>query len=206
MARYFDVHPENPQPRSISQVAKIVEDGGLIVYPTDSGFALGCQLGNKEGLERIRQIRELDRHHHFTVVCSEFAQLGQFVELSNREFRAIKSVIPGPYTFILPATREVPRVMVHERKRTIGVRVPDHVTCHVLLDELGEPLVSSSLILPGEEEPMMDGWTVMEEIGHLVDAVLDSGDCGTGPTTVVNFTGDEIEIERYGAGDPYPFE
>ncbi len=206
MARYFDVHPKNPQPRSISQVAQIVNEGGLIAYPTDSAFALGCRMGNRDGLERIRQIRELDRHHHFTIVCSEFVQMGQFVEINNREFRAIKSVTPGPYTFILPATREVPRVMVHERKRTIGVRIPDHVTCDALLDELGEPLVSSSLILPGGDEPMTDGWAIMEEIGYLLDAVLDSGDCGVGPTTVVNFTGDEIEIERYGTGDPTPFQ
>ncbi len=206
MARYFDVHPKNPQPRSISQVAQIVNEGGLIAYPTDSAFALGCRMGNREGLERIRQIRELDRHHHFTIVCSEFVQMGQYVEINNREFRAIKSVTPGPYTFILPATREVPRVMIHERKRTIGVRIPNHVTCDALLDELGEPLVSSSLILPGSEEPMTDGWMIMEEIGHLLDAVLDSGDVGFGPTTVVNFTGDDIEIERRGAGDPSPFE
>lgn len=206
MARYFAVHPDNPQPRMISQVAEIVRAGGLIAYPTDSAFSLGCSLGNREALDRIRQIRQLDRRHHFALVCSEFAQLGQFVELGNREFRAIKSVTPGAYTFILPATREVPKAMVHERKRTVGVRIPDHVTCHALLDELGEPMMSSTLWLPGEEAPMADGWTINDELGHLLDAVLDSGDCGPGPTTLVNFTGDEITIERYGAGDPSPFE
>lgn len=206
MARYFDVHPDNPQPRSITQVAQIVTGGGLIAYPTDSAFALGSRLGDRDALDRMRQIRELDRHHHFTLVCSEFAQLGQYVELGNREFRAIKAATPGPYTFILRATREVPKVMVHERKRTVGVRIPDHVTCDALLDELGEPIVSSTLWLPGADAPMLDGWTIMEEVGHLLDAVLDSGDCGLGPTTIVDFTGDEIEIERYGAGDPSPFE
>lgn len=206
MARYFDVHPDNPQPRAISQVTDIIREGGLIAYPTDSAFALGCQLGNREGIERMRAIRELSPQHHFTLVCSEFAQLGQYVELGNREFRAIKAATPGPYTFILRATREVPKAMVHARKRTVGVRIPDHVTADTLLDELGEPLMSTSLWLPGADAPMRDGWAIMEELGHLVDAVLDSGDCGLGPTTVVDFTGEEIVIERVGAGDPAPFE
>lgn len=206
MARYFDVHPDNPQARSIAQVADIIRGGGLVAYPTDSAFALGCALGNREGLERIRQIRHLDRHHHFTLVCSEFAQLGQYVEMGNDVFRAIKAVTPGPYTFILKATREVPKVMLHDKKRTVGVRIPDHTTAHALLDALGEPLMSSTLILPGTDEAMMDGWTIADELGGLVDGVLDSGDCGLGPTTVVDLTGDEVEVVRRGAGDPTPFE
>lgn len=206
MARYFDVHPDNPQPRALSQVAQILTGGGLIAYPTDSGFALGCVLGNKEGLERIRSIRDLDRHHHFTLVCSEFAQLGQYVNMDNRIFRAVKAATPGPYTFILHATREAPKAMLHEKKRTVGVRVPEHTTALALLAELGEPLMSSTLILPGHDEPMTDGWAVKEELDHLVDAVLDSGDCGLGPTTVVDLTGEEPEIARLGAGDPAPFE
>ncbi|MDO5285854.1 MAG: L-threonylcarbamoyladenylate synthase [Actinomycetia bacterium] len=206
MARYFDVHPANPQPRSVSQVADLVRDGGLVAYPTDSGFALGCRMGNREALDRIRSLRELTAKHHFTLVCSELAQLGEWVQMSNRDFRAIKAVTPGPYTFILTGTRDVPRAMLHPRKKTVGVRIPDHVTARALLAELGEPLQSSSLILPGEEEPVSDGWTIADELGHLVDAVLDSGDVGLHPTTVVDLTGDEVEVVRVGAGDPAPFE
>lgn len=206
MARYFEVHPDNPQPRSLGQVVDILNSGGLVAYPTDSGFALGCKLGNKDGLERIRRIRELDDRHHFTLVCSEFAQLGQFVQMDNDVFRAVKASTPGQYTFILPATREVPRLMLQAKKKTVGVRIPDHRTTLALLEALGEPLMSSSLILPGHTEPMSEGWVVNEELGHALDAVLDSGDVATEPTTVVDFSGDEVTIERVGAGDPSPFE
>ena len=148
MARYFDVHPVNPQRRAISQVADLVRDGGLIAYPTDSCFALGCALGNREGLERIRTIRHLDERHHFTLVCHDFAQLGQFVQVDNAVFRAVKAATPGSYTFILPATKEVPRRLLHPRKKTVGVRIPDHLVAQALLAELGEPLLSSTLLLP----------------------------------------------------------
>jgi tRNA threonylcarbamoyl adenosine modification protein (Sua5/YciO/YrdC/YwlC family) len=206
MARYFDVHPDNPQPRALAQVAEIVRNGGLVAYPTDSGYALGCRLGNRDGLDRIRALRRLDEKHHFTLVCSAFAQLGQFVQMDNDVFRAVKAATPGAYTFILTATREAPKVMLHPKKRTVGVRVPDHTTALALLNTLGEPLVSSTLILPGETEPMTDGWQVNDELGALLDAVLDSGDCGLEPTTIVDLSGDEVEITRYGAGDPTPFE
>lgn len=206
MARYFDVHPDNPQQRSIHQVVDIIREGGLIAYPTDSGFALGCQLGNREGLERIRTIRQLDQHHHFTLVCANFAQLGQFVQMNNDVFRAVKGATPGQYTFILPGTREVPRQMLHPKKRTVGVRIPQHTTTLELLHHLGEPLMSSTLILPDQTEPMTDGWQVKEELDNALDAVLDSGDAGTESTTVVNFTGDEVTIDRLGAGDPSPFQ
>lgn len=206
MARYFDVHPDNPQPRALAAVRAIVSDGGLIAYPTDSGFALGCALGNREGLDRIRAIRCLDRHHHFTLVCSRFAQLGQYVEMGNDVFRAVKAHTPGAYTFILRGTRDVPKVMLHEKKKTVGVRIPQHVTALALLDELGEPLMSSTLILPGAEDPLTDGWLVKEELDHQVDAVLDSGDAGTLPTTVVDVSGDFPVVERVGAGDPSVFE
>lgn len=205
MSRYVDVHPENPQARSLNQVVALLRDGGLIAYPTDSGFALGCALGNLDGLDRIRAIRGLDRHHHFTLVCSTFSQLGQYVEMDNDEFRLIRAHTPGPYTFILRATREAPKAMLQEKRRTVGVRIPDHVTACALLDALGEPLMSSSLILPGHEDAFTDGWSVQDELGHQLDAVLDSGDAGLGPTTVVDFTGDEIEVLRVGAGDPDPF-
>jgi tRNA threonylcarbamoyl adenosine modification protein (Sua5/YciO/YrdC/YwlC family) len=206
MARFFDVHPDNPQPRSLSQVAAIVERGGLIVYPTDSCYAFGCALGNKEGIERITTIRQLSPKHHFTLVCSEFAQLGQYVEMNNRVFRAVKAATPGQYTFILKATRDAPKVMQNPKAHTIGVRVPDHRTTLALLDEIGAPLMSSTVILPGHEDPMTDGWAIKEELDHVVDAVLDSGDCGLTPTTVVDLSGDEPVVLRVGAGDPEPFE
>ena len=206
MARYFDVHPDNPQARTIQQVAGIVRSGGLIVYPTDSCYALGCQIGNKEGLDRIREIRRLDDGHHFTLVCGDFAQLGQFVQISNSVFRLVKAAMPGSYTFILPATREVPRRLLHPKKKTVGVRVPKNAVVQALLAELGEPLLSSTLILPGDDEPMTQGWEIKERLDHQVDAVVDAGDCGTEPTTVVDLSGDEPEILRVGAGDPSRFE
>jgi tRNA threonylcarbamoyl adenosine modification protein (Sua5/YciO/YrdC/YwlC family) len=206
MARYFDVHPENPQRRSVGQVVELVREGGLIAYPTDSCFALGCQLGNREGIDRIRAIRHLDDRHHFTLVCQDFAQLGQFVHINNAVFRSIKAATPGSYTFILPATKEVPRRLLHPKKKTVGVRIPDHIVTQALLEELGEPLLSSTLLLPDEEEPMTQGWEIKELLDHQLDAVVDSGDCGTEPTTVVDFSDDVPEVVRVGAGDPTPFE
>src|ERR1700761_2770846 len=206
MARYFDIHPANPQRRSIIQIADIVRTGGVIAYPTDSCFALGCQFGDKDGIARIRSIRQLDDRHHLTLVCQDFAQLGQFVQVSNSIFRAIKAATPGRYTFILPATREVPRRLQHPGKKTVGARIPDHVVTKALRAELGEPLVSSTLLLPGQEDPLTQGWEINEELGNVVDAVLDSGDCGTEPTTVIDFSQDEPEILRRGAGDPSNFE
>lgn len=206
MARYYDVHPVNPQPRSISQVAAILHDGGLVVYPTDSGFALGAVLGNAKGIERIKAIRQLDDKHNFTLVVDEFAKLGHYVEMDNWVFRAVKAATPGPYTFILKATREVPKMMQHPKKRTVGVRIPAHVTSLALLRELGAPLLSSTLLLPGADESPTEGWEVKELLDHQVDAVLDSGDVGIDPTTVVDMTGDEPEVLRRGSGDPSPFE
>lgn len=206
MAKYFDVHPDNPQPRVLRQVADIVRTDGLIVYPTDSCFALGCRVGNKDGIDRIREIRHLDSHHHFTLVCKDFAQLGQFVHVSNALFRSIKAATPGSYTFILPATKEVPRRLMHPRKQTVGVRIPDHVVAQALLTELGEPLLSSTLLLPGETEAMTQGWEIKERLDHVVDAVIDAGECGAVPTTVIDFSQDEPEILRRGAGDPSRFE
>ncbi|MFE1029782.1 L-threonylcarbamoyladenylate synthase [Streptomyces sp. NPDC058818] len=206
MAKYFDVHPDNPQPRSITQVADSVRSGSLIAYPTDSCYALGCRLGSRDGIDRIRSIRQLDSRHHFTLVCQDFAQLGQFVQIDNDVFRAIKASTPGSYTFILPATREVPRMLQHPKKKTVGVRIPDHVVTQSLLTELGEPLLSSTLLLPGEEEPMTQGWEIKDRLDHVLDAVIDSGDCGTEPTTVVDFSGGEAEIVRRGAGDTARFE
>ena len=205
MARYFDIHPANPQRRAIAQVADLVRGGGVIAYPTDSCYALGCQLGSTEGIARIRTIRQLDDKHHLTLVCQDFAQLGKFVTIPNRVFRAVKAATPGRYTFIMPATKEVPRRLMHPGKKTIGVRIPDHAVTQALLAELGEPLVSATLLLPGQDEPMTQGWDINEELGQSLDAVVDSGDCGTEPTTVIDFSGDEPEIVRRGAGDPEAF-
>jgi tRNA threonylcarbamoyl adenosine modification protein (Sua5/YciO/YrdC/YwlC family) len=206
MARYFDIHPANPQRRAIAQIADIVRSGGVIAYPTDSCYALGCQLGNREGMARIRAIRGLDDRHHLTLVCQDFAQLGQFAFVANPVFRAIKAATPGSYTFILPATKEVPRILQHPRKKTVGVRIPRHAVAQELLAELGEPLVSSTLLLPGQDEPMTQGWEIAEQLEGAVDAVIDSGDCGTEPTTVIDFSQDEPEIVRRGAGDTADFE
>lgn len=206
MARYLDVHPQDPQPRLIRQAADLVREGGLIAYPTDSCFALGAQLGNAEAKERITRIRQLDDKHHFTLVCRDFAQLGQLVQLDNRVFRAVKAATPGSYTFILPATAEVPRRLLHAKKRTVGVRIIDHPVARALLEELGEPLLSSTLLMPGEEEPMTEGWEIKEALDHQVDAVIDSGECGLEPTTVIDFSSGVPEVVRRGAGDPSPFE
>ncbi|GHS86132.1 threonylcarbamoyl-AMP synthase [Actinomycetota bacterium] len=206
MARYFDVHPHDPQPRAISQAVAMLQDDALIAYPTDSCYALGCRIDSREGADRIRAIRHLDDRHHFTLVCSDFAQLGQFVILDNAAFRAIKAATPGAYTFILPATKEVPRRLAHPKKKTVGVRIPDHRVVQALLHELGEPLLSSTLLLPGSADPMTDGWQVKEELDHVIDAVIDAGDCGTEPTTVIDWSDGAPEVVRVGAGDPSRFE
>lgn len=206
MAKYFDVHPDNPQPRTIGSIADSIRSGGLVAYPTDSCYALGCKMGNREGVDRIRSIRRLDDRHHFTLVCENFAQLGQFVIIDNDVFRAIKASTPGSYTFILPATKEVPRQLQHPKKKTVGVRIPDHLVAQALLAELGEPLLSSTLLLPDETEPMTQGWEIKDRLDHVVDMVVDSGECGTLPTTVIDFSSGEAEIVRRGAGDTTRFE
>lgn len=205
MSRYLDVHPRDPQPRLIAQAVHVLRDDGLIAYPTDSGYALGCTLGSHTGTDRITRIRHLDDRHHFTLVCSDFAQLGEFVQLDNDEFRAVKAATPGPYTFILRATREVPRRFAHPKKRTVGVRIPDFPVVRALVRELGAPLVSSTFIPPGSTEPLTDGWTVQEEYGHALDAVIDCGECGHEPTTVVDWSDGTPEVTRVGAGDPERF-
>lgn len=202
MARYFDVHPVNPQARAIGQAVQILRDGGLLAYPTDSCYALGVALDNREGRDRILALRGLDERHHFTLVCADFAQLGQFVHVDNTTFRAIRAVTPGQYTFILPATKEVPRRLLHPKKRTVGVRIPDHPVVRDLLVQMGEPILSSTLLLPGQEAPLTDGWAIKELLDHQVEAVIDSGECGAEPTTVVDFAEGAPEVIRAGAGDP----
>lgn len=205
MARYLEIHSQDPQPRLVAQVVAVVREGGLIAYPTDSGYALGCRLGTKEGLERIRAVRRLDERHHFTLLCHDFAQLGQLVIVDNATFRLLKAATPGPYTFILRATKEVPRMMLHPRKHTVGVRLPDHRLSQALLAELGEPLVTSTLILPGETEPMVNGWEVRAALDNDVDVVVDSEVGAAGPTTVVDLSSGAPEVLREGSGDSSRF-
>ena len=205
MARFVDLHPVNPQPRLVAQVVEALRDDALIAYPTDSGYALGCQLGNREGRDRILRIRRLDERHHFTLMCRDFAQLGQFVHIDNAAFRAIKAATPGPYTFILPATGEVPRRLMHPKKRTVGVRIPQHVVVAALLEELGEPMLTSTLILPGEQEARTLGWEIKEELDHEVDVVVEAGEVTAEPTTVVDWSSGQPEVIRVGAGDPARF-
>jgi tRNA threonylcarbamoyl adenosine modification protein (Sua5/YciO/YrdC/YwlC family) len=206
MVRYLEIHPQDPQPRLVAQAVEVVRRGGLIAYPTDSGYAVGCALGNKDGLDRIKALRRLDDKHHFTLVCRDFAQLGQFVIVDNAVFRLIKSATPGPYTFILRGTQEVPRRLLHPKKHTVGVRIPDHRTTQALLAELGEPLLSSTLIMPGEDAPMTEGWMVKDELEGLLDVIVDSDVDSAEPTTVVDLTSGAPEVLRAGAGDPSRFQ
>jgi tRNA threonylcarbamoyl adenosine modification protein (Sua5/YciO/YrdC/YwlC family) len=206
MARFVDLHPDNPQPRLVHQVVEALRDDALIAYPTDSGYALGCRLGNRDGRDRILRIRDLDERHHFTLMCKDFAQLGQFVHVDNAAFRAIKAATPGPYTFILPATGEVPKRLMHPKKRTVGVRIPDHTVVCALLEELGEPILTSTLILPGESEARTLGWEIKEELDHQVDIVIEAGETTAEPTTVVDWSAGVPEVVRRGAGDAARFE
>lgn len=206
MSRYYDVHPVDPQPRVLAQVVDLLRNDGLIAYPTDTGYALGIRLGNRDGLDRIREIRRLDKRHHFALVCKDFAQMGKYVHLDNIAFRAVKAATPGSYTFILPASPEVPKAFMHPKKRTVGVRIPDHRVVSALLGELGEPLLSSTLILPGERTPMTQGWEIHDELGQKLDAVLDAGEASSESTTIVDFSSGVAEVIRYGAGDASRFE
>ncbi|WP_427385449.1 L-threonylcarbamoyladenylate synthase [Janibacter sp. G56] len=206
MARYVDLHPVNPQARLVAKIVEDVRGGALIAYPTDSGYALGGRLDDQTIKDRIRDIRRLDGKHHYTLMCRDFAQLGQFVHVDNRVFRAVKAATPGPYTFILPATKEVPRRLLHPKKKTVGVRIPTGVVVQALLAELGEPLLSSTLILPGDEETPTHGWEIKERLEHVVDIVIDAGDSPIEPTTVVDLSGPEPEVVRVGSGDPSRFE
>jgi len=200
LSQYFELHPDNPQPRLIRQAATILQEGGLIAYPTDSCYALGCHIGDKEALERLRRVRGADRNHHFTLVCRDLSEIGRYARIDTWQFRLLKSLTPGPFTFLLPATRETPRRLQHPRRRTIGIRVPDHRVPQLLLAELGEPLMSSTLLLPGDELPLTDGHEIRARLEHQLDAVLDGGHCGIVPTTVVDLTENPPRILRQGAG------
>jgi tRNA threonylcarbamoyl adenosine modification protein (Sua5/YciO/YrdC/YwlC family) len=200
VGEYFELHPVNPQRRAIREAAEIVRAGGVIAYPTDSCYALGCRLGDKTALERIRRIRQADRHHHFTLVCRDLTEIARYARLDTPQFRLLKACTPGPYTFLLRATRQTPRKMQHQRRRTIGIRVPAHAVPQLLLEELGEPLMSSTLMLPGDELPLTDGAEIHGRLGHDIDAVLDGGHCGIEPTTVVDLAVSPPVVVRAGAG------
>jgi tRNA threonylcarbamoyl adenosine modification protein (Sua5/YciO/YrdC/YwlC family) len=205
MSQYFEIHPENPQKRLIQQAVNILREGGVIAYPTDSAYALGCCVGEKKAVERIKRIRELDDKHNFTLMCADLSELSVYAKVDNSVFRMLKNTTPGPYTFILNATTEVPRLLLHPKRRTIGLRVPDHVLTRSLLEELGAPMMSVTLILPGETLPMHEADEIRERLGKLVDLIIDGGACSIDPTTVVNLCTGVPEITRAGRGDLAPF-
>jgi tRNA threonylcarbamoyl adenosine modification protein (Sua5/YciO/YrdC/YwlC family) len=211
LSEYFELHPVTPQARLIRQAADILRQGGVIAYPTDSCYALGWHIGDKDALERVRRLRRADRHHHFTLVCADLAQVGRFAHLDTWQFRLLKACLPGPYTFLLRASRETPRRLQHEKRRTIGVRIPDHAVAQLLLRELGEPLMSSTLILPdgsaGHDEPaepLTSGREIQARLEHEIDAVLDGGDCGVVPTTVIDLSVTPPVVVREGRGSLDP--
>ena len=202
VAQFFSIHPDNPQPRLIRRAVEIVRAGGVIVYPTDSCYALGCHLGDKAAMERLRAIRQVGERHPFALVCRNLAELAVYAKVDNRQYRLLKRATPGSFTFILRASREVPKRLLHPSRRTIGLRVPDHRVAQALLADLGEPLLSSTLLLPGDELPLNDAAEIRERLEHAVDLVLDSGSCGITPTTVVDLTGEDAVITRQGRGSP----
>ncbi len=206
MSQYFDIHPETPQPRLIQQSVNIIRNGGVVVYQTDSAYAIGCQLGDKKGVDRIRQIRQLDKHHNFTLMCRSLAELGTYAKVDNPDFRLLKANTPGPYTFILEATSEVPRRLMHPKRKTIGLRVPENPIALALLEELGEPLMSVTLIMPGDELPLTDPYEIRDLLEKRVDLIIDGGYCGLEPTTIVDFTAEVPALVRQGKGDFAPFE
>ncbi len=201
MAQLLQIHPENPQPRLIHQAVEIIRGGGLVVYPTDSSYAFGCHIGDKGAMERIRQIRRLDDKHNFTLVCRDLSEISAYARVGNQHYRMLKVLTPGPYTFIFRATKQVPRRLQHPKRKTIGIRVPDNRIVQALLDELGEPIMSSTLILPGDDEPMTDPYEMKEVLDHQVDLVIDGGYCGYEPTTVIDMEQETPAVVRVGKGD-----
>ena len=200
MAEYLEIHPQNPQVRLIRKAVDIMRRGGVIAYPTDSCYALGCHVGDKDALERIRRIRDADRHHNFTLVCRNLAEIGRYAQLDTWQFRLVKTHIPGPFTFLLAATRETPKRLQHPKRKTIGVRVPDHPVAHLIMAELDEPIMTSTLLLPGDDEPLTDGAEIRERMDHQLDAIVDGGHCGTTPTTVVDLSVSPPVVLRQGKG------
>ena len=200
MAQYFSLHPDNPQPRLIKQAAALLQAGGIAAIPTDSSYALVCHLDDKAAVERLRRIRQVDERHHLTLLCSDLSELGAYARVDNRQYRMIRACTPGPYTFILEATKEVPRRVSHPSRKTIGVRVPHHAVAHALLVEMAQPLLATTLILPGDEHPLNDPQEIRSRLQHDVDLVLDAGPCASEPTTVVDLSGTEPVVVRVGRG------
>ncbi len=205
MSQFFTLHPTHPEARLIKRAAEIVRSGGVIAYPTDSCYALGCHIGDKTAMERIRKIRDVDERHHFTLVCRDLSEIGTFAKVNNSQYRLLKAHTPGSYTFILQATRELPRRIAHPKRATVGVRVPEHVAALALLAELNEPLLSSTLMLPNDVEPLNDADEIRRKLNHQVDLILDGGACGVVPTTVIDLSGDEPILVRQGKGDSTVF-
>jgi len=200
MSQYFEIHPDNPQQRLIHQAVEIIHDGGVVAYPTDSSYAIGCHLGDKSAMERIRRIRKVDDKHHFTLVCSDLSEIATYAKVSNADYRLLKSLTPGPYTFLLKATNEVPRRLMHPKRRVIGIRVVDNPIVQAMLSELGQPIMSSTLILPGKSVPETDANQIREKLEHDVDLVIDGGNCGFEATTVIRMVDGSPEIIRQGKG------
>ncbi len=205
MARLIEIHPTDPQPRLVAAVVQIIRTGGLIAYPTDSSYAFGCQIGDKNAIDRIRRIRRTDVNHNFTLVCADLSEISLYARIDNWSYRLIKSLTPGPYTFILPATREVPKMLQNPKRRTIGLRVPDHPLAHALLESLGEPIMSSTLTLPGDTIPLTDPVDIEDRIGHQIEAIIEAGAMGIEPTTVLDLSNGSVEVLRAGRGDVSQF-
>jgi tRNA threonylcarbamoyl adenosine modification protein (Sua5/YciO/YrdC/YwlC family) len=206
VSQFYQIHPDNPQARLIRNSADIIRAGGVVVYPTDSAYALGCHIGDKNALDRIRRIRKLDDRHNFTLVCSDLSEIATYAKVDNAAYRLLRHCTPGPYTFILKATSEVPRRLMHPKRKTVGLRVPDNRIAAALLADLGEPLMSVTLIMPGEEYPMIDPYDIRDTLQHEVDLVIDGGYCGMEPTTVVDLADETPMVLRVGKGDIAPFE
>jgi tRNA threonylcarbamoyl adenosine modification protein (Sua5/YciO/YrdC/YwlC family) len=201
LSQYFSIHPKNPQQRLLARAAEMVAAGGLVVYPTETTYALGCQIGDKTALERIRQIRQLDKHHHFTLACRDLSEIATYARVSDGNFRLLKQLTPGPYTFLLTASREVPRRLVHPKKKTIGLRIPDHPVAQGLLEGLEGPMMTTTMQLPGDLLPLTDPEEIRDRLQKVVDLIIDSGSCGVMATTVVDLTGSHPEVVRAGAGE-----
>ncbi|WP_198264762.1 L-threonylcarbamoyladenylate synthase [sulfur-oxidizing endosymbiont of Gigantopelta aegis] len=206
MSQFFQIHDQNPQSRLVRQAADIVRQGGVIVYPTDSGYAIGCHIGDKQSMDKIRSIRQLDKQHNFTLVCRDLSEISTYAQADNSHYRLLKAHTPGAYTFILKATREVPKRLMHPKRKTIGIRVPDNAIAQALLEELGEPLLSSTLILPNDDMPMTDPYEIRQLLEHQLDLIIDGGFCGFEATTVIDFEEDVPVVVRKGLGDASPFE
>jgi tRNA threonylcarbamoyl adenosine modification protein (Sua5/YciO/YrdC/YwlC family) len=201
VAKLIEIHPDDPQPRRVTEIVETIRGGGLIAYPTDSSYAFGCHIGDKRAMDRIRRIRRTDKNHNFTLVCSDLSEISTYARVDNWAYRMLKAMTPGPYTFILPATREVPKRLQHPKRRTIGLRVPNHSLVRAVLEALGEPIMSSTLLLPGDDLPLTDPYEIQERIGHDIDLIIDAGPTGIEPTSVIDLSQDTVEVLRVGRGD-----